>query len=89
MRELPFDRFEESFRSDHVFDLIREIFWKDEINEQQQQLQQKQQEQNASTNCVDRTTAKSMTGDEKCDDEVHSGMKRIEKKVLFCIFVLF
>lgn len=81
VRELSFDRFEECFRSDQFYELIREIFVKDAIVD-------------ASATTVDprvgstlamitaTSTAAIASGSgtnrrsdaDKCDDEVHSGM---------------
>lgn len=62
--ELSFDRFEECFRSDNFYALIKEMFLKDVAINTNNTL---------ATSSTAVNTSKEPTENEKCDDEVHSG----------------
>lgn len=82
VRELSFDRFEECFRSDQFYELIREIFAKDAIADAAATTSVDQRLGSTLTIVTAAASTTAITGGvstrrsdaDKCDDEVHSGM---------------
>lgn len=86
VRELTFDRFEECFRSDQFYELIREIFVKDAIADAATTTADPRLGSSLAIVTAPSSTAIACGGDggvsvstrrtttDKCDDEVHSGM---------------
>lgn len=66
--ELPFDRFEECFKSDNFYALMKEIFLLKDANDESNN-----DGLGNSTTIAVNTTTKEMNAHQKCDDEVHSG----------------
>lgn len=76
--ELSFDRFEECFKSDNCYSLIRELFLlKDIVDDTNTGLA-------ISTTAVN--ISREQTENDKCDDEVHSGKYSFHKSL--CIYNL-
>lgn len=82
VRELSFDRFEECFRSDQFYELIREIFVKDAIADTSATTTADPRLGSTLAMITATSTAAIASGSgtnrrsdaDKCDDEVHSGM---------------
>lgn len=81
VRELSFDRFEECFRSDQFYELIREIFAKDAIADASATTIDPRLGSTlaivtaaASTTAIAGGVSHRRSDADKCDDEVHSGM---------------
>lgn len=86
--ELPFDRFEECFKSDNFYALMKEIFSLKEANaESNNNINNNNDGLENSTIAVNSSsTPKELNAQQKCDDEVHSGKYLMSMHIQMKIF---